>query len=75
MIGPLLVVNVTTLAVVGVGFGSGGKPTLRDAGVLVRGERIAQLVIVAFASPDFVVVDELPPSERGERGWGHSGRT
>lgn len=41
---------------------------------VVRGERIAQLVIVAFASPDFVVVDELPTSERGEGGWGHSGR-
>ena len=41
---------------------------------VVRGERIAQLVVVAFAVPEFVVVDELPPSERGEGGWGHSGR-
>ena len=41
---------------------------------VVRGERIAQLVIVAFAAPELVVVDELPPSERGEGGWGHTGR-
>ena len=41
---------------------------------VVRGERIAQLVIVAFAAPELVTVDELPPSERGEGGWGHSGR-
>ena len=41
---------------------------------VVKGERIAQLVIVAFAPPRFVPVEELPPSERGEGGWGHSGR-
>ena len=42
---------------------------------VVRGERISQFVVVAFAAPEFVVVDELPPSERGEGGWGHSGRS
>ena len=39
-----------------------------------RGDRIAQLVIVAFLPPHFVEVDALPPSERGGSGWGHSGR-
>lgn len=39
-----------------------------------RGDRIAQLVIVAVEQSDFVVVDELPASERGEGGFGHSGR-
>jgi dUTP pyrophosphatase len=39
-----------------------------------RGDRIAQLVIVAVAAAYFVVVDELPASERGEGGFGHSGR-
>ena len=39
-----------------------------------RGDRIAQLVIVAVAALDFDVVDELPASERGGGGFGHSGR-
>ncbi len=38
-----------------------------------RGERIAQLVVMGFAPVRFAVVDELPPSERGDQGWGHSG--
>jgi dUTP pyrophosphatase len=40
-----------------------------------RGERIAQLVIVPFALPRFVERGTLPSSERGEGGWGHSGRS
>lgn len=39
-----------------------------------RGDRIAQLVIKAVAEATFVTVDELPPSERGLGGFGHSGR-
>jgi dUTP pyrophosphatase len=39
-----------------------------------RGDRIAQLVIVAVEQSDFLVVEELPASERGEGGFGHSGR-
>jgi dUTP pyrophosphatase len=39
-----------------------------------RGDRIAQLVIVAVAMVDFNVVDALPASERGGGGFGHSGR-
>jgi dUTP pyrophosphatase len=39
-----------------------------------RGDRIAQLVIVAVEQVTFVVVDELPASERGSGGFGHSGR-
>jgi dUTP pyrophosphatase len=39
-----------------------------------RGDRIAQLVIVAVEQMAFVVVDELPASERGAGGFGHSGR-
>ena len=39
-----------------------------------RGDRIAQLVIVAVAAVDFDVVEELPASERGSGGFGHSGR-
>jgi dUTP pyrophosphatase len=39
-----------------------------------RGDRIAQLVIQRVEQADFRVVDELPPSERGLGGFGHSGR-
>ncbi|PZS20137.1 MAG: dUTP diphosphatase [Acidimicrobiales bacterium] len=39
-----------------------------------RGDRVAQLVIQAVATASFEVVDELPASERGRGGFGHSGR-
>jgi dUTP pyrophosphatase len=40
------------------------------------GDRIAQLLLVPFLSPEVAVVDELPPSRdnRGETGFGSSGR-
>jgi dUTP pyrophosphatase len=40
-----------------------------------RGERIAQLVIQPVASAELDEVDELPPSGRGEGGFGSTGRT
>ena len=39
-----------------------------------RGDRIAQLVIVAVEHAAFAVVDALPDSERGRGGFGHTGR-
>jgi len=39
-----------------------------------RGDRIAQLVIVAVGQVSFRVVEALPESERGSGGFGHSGR-
>ena len=41
---------------------------------LVRGERIAQLVVVPVAEQEFVEVDELPVSARGDGGFGSTGR-
>jgi dUTP pyrophosphatase len=38
-----------------------------------RGDRIAQLVVQAVELSTFEVVDELPSSERGLRGFGSSG--
>lgn len=43
-----------------------------EAFVVEPGMRIAQLVVVPIASVDPVEVDELPDSERGERGFGSS---
>ncbi len=42
--------------------------------VLERGERIAQLVVVPFVTPEFEPVEALPDSERGAGGFGSSGR-
>jgi dUTP pyrophosphatase len=39
-----------------------------------RGDRVAQLVIKAVARAEFAAVTDLPPSERGLGGFGHSGR-
>ncbi len=41
---------------------------------VTRGERIAQLVIQAVEHVDFVEVDSLDETERGEGGFGHTGR-
>ena len=49
----------------------GAEPFVAEAG-----DRIAQLLLVPFAIPDLVVVDELPPGgdDRGANGFGSSGR-
>ena len=38
-----------------------------------RGDRIAQLVIVAVETQEYVEVDELPDTARGEGGFGSTG--
>jgi dUTP pyrophosphatase len=45
---------------------------LRDTFVVEPGMRIAQLVVLPVPGVDLVEVAELPPSERGERGFGSS---
>jgi dUTP pyrophosphatase len=39
-----------------------------------RGDRIAQLVIQRVEQAELVAVDELPRSDRGTGGFGHTGR-
>ena len=41
--------------------------------VINDGERIAQMVIARHEQEDFVVVEELDQTERGEGGYGHTG--
>ena len=41
---------------------------------IVRGERIAQLLFLPYARPDFLVADDLQTTERGAGGFGHTGR-
>lgn len=38
------------------------------------GERVAQLVVQRFETVDWVEVDQLDETERGEGGFGHTGR-
>jgi len=39
-----------------------------------RGDRVAQLVVVAVEQVTMAVVEELPATDRGGGGFGHSGR-
>lgn len=42
---------------------------------ITRGERIAQLMFVPVIQPDFVLVDVLTETQRGEGGFGSSGKS
>ena len=45
-----------------------------DSFTIEPGDRIAQLVFVPVVQADFEVVDEFDASQRGEGGFGHSGK-
>ena len=46
----------------------------QDDFVINDGERIAQLVISRYEQGELVVVEQLDETERGEGGYGHTGR-
>ncbi len=46
----------------------------RREAVLKRGERLAQMVIARVERAELELVKDLPPSLRGEGGFGHTGR-
>jgi dUTP pyrophosphatase len=46
----------------------------REPFTINRGDRIAQLVVVPVVVQEFVEVDELPASSRGDGGFGSTGR-
>jgi dUTP pyrophosphatase len=54
-----------------IAFNAGAEPFVAQAG-----DRIAQLLLVPYLAPEIALVDELPPGpdDRGERGFGSSGR-
>ena len=47
----------------------------REPFTIEPGERIAQLVFLPVVRPRFEVVEAFDETERGESGFGHSGRT
>ena len=52
-----------------------GLYNLRGEDYVVQpGDRIAQLLVVPVACPEIEVVDALPETERGEGGFGSTGR-
>ena len=54
------------------------KVILRNEGergfTVEPGDRIAQLLLIAYAAPALELVEELPASDRGSAGFGSSGR-
>ncbi|WP_191602015.1 dUTP diphosphatase [Marinomonas algicola] len=46
----------------------------QDAFTIEAGERIAQLVLVPVVQADFTLVDSFEATERGEGGFGHTGK-
>ena len=48
--------------------------TTDTAYTVQSGDRIAQLMVIPVAFPPIEVVDELPATERGEGGFGSTGR-
>ncbi len=46
----------------------------KDSFTVQPGERIAQMVIVPVVHADFEVVEEFNATQRGEGGFGHTGR-
>ncbi len=42
--------------------------------IIIPGERIAQMVFVSILQPEFNLVEDFAGTERGARGFGHSGR-
>ncbi|MEH6650261.1 MAG: dUTP diphosphatase [Motiliproteus sp.] len=45
-----------------------------DTFTIAPGERIAQMILVPVVQADFEIVEEFTSSDRGEGGFGHSGR-
>ena len=41
--------------------------------VVRRGDRIAQIVVAPVSNAHFALVDELPPTQRGDGGFGSTG--
>ena len=70
--------GVTTDGTIDTGYtGSIGVVLFNHSGsnIMVKaGERIAQLVIVPCLLPELEVVDELSPTDRGNNGFGSTGR-
>ena len=70
--------DITSEGVIDVGFTGSIKAKLYNHGTkpyqVLRGDKITQLVIFDCRFPDVEIVDELESTERGENGFGSTGR-
>lgn len=70
--------NITSEGVIDVGYTGSICVKLYNHGEepysVKRGDKISQLVIVPVVIPDLEVVDDLEETERGDNGFGSSGR-
>ena len=70
--------NITSEGVIDVGFTGSIKAKLYNHGTkpyqVLRGDKITQLVVFDCRFPDVEIVDELETTERGENGFGSTGR-
>ena len=70
--------DITSEGVIDVGFTGSIKAKLYNHGTnpyqVLRGDKITQLVVFDCRFPDVEIVDELEATERGENGFGSTGR-
>ena len=70
--------DITSDGVIDVGFTGTIKVKLYNHGAkkyqVLRGDKITQLVVVECHFPDVEIVNELETTERGENGFGSTGR-
>lgn len=70
--------NITSEGVIDMGYTGSIKVKLYNHGMedyhIKRGDKISQLVILPILTPNIEIVSELEETERGENGFGSSGR-
>lgn len=49
------------------------SPSLVDPIKISKGDRIAQAILVPYVHQNWVLVDQLPPTQRGTKGFGSTG--
>ena len=70
--------DITSDGVIDVGYNGSIKVKLYNHGItpyqVLRGDKITQLVVVECHFPDVEIVEELDDTERGNKGFGSTGR-
>ena len=70
--------DITSDGVIDVGYTGSIKVKLYNHGIIpyqvLRGDKITQLVVVECHFPDVEIVEELDNTERGNKGFGSTGR-
>lgn len=70
--------DITSDGVIDIGYTGSIKVKLYNHGIIpyqvLRGDKITQLVVVECHFPDVEIVEELDDTERGNKGFGSTGR-